>query len=104
MQTVLTRAGIIDWFWVVYFQANRSQLKWGTPVTKIYPIKMTTVSTARAAASRTRAVKIQEITYCCLEEAMISAAVRFLFSERSGFFSDMAFISDPSVSKVRSKC
>ena len=35
---------------------------------------------------------------------MISAAVRFLFSERSGFFSDMAFISDPSVSKVRSKC
>ena len=35
MQTVFTRAGIMDWFLVVKRQANRSQRRWGTPVMRI---------------------------------------------------------------------
>ena len=62
------------------------------------------MSTDKAAASRTRAVSTQELIICRLEVAIISAAVRpFLWNTPSSFFGT-AFIWNPSVSEVRSRC
>ena len=60
MITVLTIAGINETLLELYSHENKSQLRFGIPITRIYPIRNSSAPTVSTVASRTTRYKTSD--------------------------------------------